>query len=305
MLKRCPFCGSKRKIINIEGKWGINCVNPDCHCSLLAEFDTQEQAIDTWNNRSEVSYNINAETLINYLEENEWEKVSKNKEFAVYRYHDDDLGDTEVKVPLNYGSFKFENDMKEVIHSIAEVGFDTPADIIEQLWDEQVYCTNCFNYIDDECKSETSCYFGDPADSAPLSMRHEYRTIELGNLLFGNSRGQFPVDRDLIEPVFWDEFGDVFDTYMFFMSKDPEKKKHITDRGGYENGVFKVNPYYWGEDEDIMDEPNFIYKPEGIEISWYKYPMRDAYSSVLLTKDRAKEIFRICRESINDTENNG
>lgn len=44
--------------------------------------------------------------------------------------------------------------------------------------------------------------------------------------------------------------------------------------------------------------PNFFYKPEGIEIRWYKYPLRDAYSNTLLTKEKLWEIFEMCIESI-------
>ena len=66
----------------------------------------------------------------------------------------------------------------------------------------------------------------------------------------------------------------------------------------FKTDIFSINPYYWGDDEDIAELPNFVYKPEGIEISWYKYPMRDAWSNVPLSKEKATEIFQKCIESV-------
>ena len=66
-------------------------------------------------------------------------------------------------------------------------------------------------------------------------------SMELGNLLFGNSRGEFPIfDRENWQDTFWEYFGDYFDYHAFYdnAKKDP---KHTTDMGGYENDTF-VNP---------------------------------------------------------------
>ena len=119
-----------------------------------------------------------------------------------------------------------------------------------------------------------------------------YCKPELGNLLFGNSRGEYPVSRD-IGDIFFEFLGDSFDAYGFF-----DDKTKATELGGYENDVFVVNPYYWGDDGEIAKLPNFIYKPNNIEISWYKYPMRDAYSNTPITKGLASEIFKHCKESL-------
>lgn len=117
--------------------------------------------------------------------------------------------------------------------------------------------------------------------------------MELGNLLFGNSRGEYSVERGDIEDIFWNYFKDVCDYHCYFNNSN-------TDRGGYENEVFRIDPYYWGDNETLMAEPNFIYKPKGIEISWYKHPMRDAYSNIELTPEIADMIFRHCRGSIKE-----
>ena len=124
---------------------------------------------------------------------------------------------------------------------------------------------------------------------------------ELGNLIFGNSRGEYPVDRKSIEDVFSEAFGDIF-SYNGFL-EDPKYTGRKTNRGGYENDTFCIEPYYWGDDDDIAELPNFIYKPENIEISWYKYWFRDSYSNVPLDVDKAREIFKACRKSMDEEKN--
>ena len=126
----------------------------------------------------------------------------------------------------------------------------------------------------------------------------EIEDMELGNLIFGHSRGQYHLDdRDRWQDMFWDYFAHDFDYHMFYI---PERgdEAHTTDRGGYENDIFKTNPYYWGDDEDIMEEPNFIYKPTGLEIRWYKYPLRDTFFNQDISFEEGKRIFEHCAESI-------
>ena len=43
----------------------------------------------------------------------------------------------------------------------------------------------------------------------------------------------------------------------------------------YENDTFMMHPYCWCEQDDCkwcgLGEPNFIYKPTGYKLWWYKY----------------------------------
>ena len=66
----------------------------------------------------------------------------------------------------------------------------------------------------------------------------------------------------------------------------------------FENAVFIVRPYFWGESEEIAAKPNFVYKPDNIEIDWYKYPMRDAYCNKKMTADEFGEMMEKCKESL-------
>lgn len=127
--------------------------------------------------------------------------------------------------------------------------------------------------------------------------------MELGNLLFGNLRGTFEVPRGINEGDFvWQE------TFIGFMNEigldgygyieNGELEKYETDRGGFENDTFIINPYYWGEDENIKEEPNFVFKPTGLTISWYKYPLRDSYSNKEITFEELKDILKRCKESV-------
>lgn len=89
-----------------------------------------------------------------------------------------------------------------------------------------------------------------------------------------------------------------FDGYGFYEGK--ELKEYETDRGGFENDIFLINPYYWGEDEDIIKQPNFLYKPTGYEIEWYKYPMRGAYSNKDISFNKYLDILKHCQESMEE-----
>ena len=117
---------------------------------------------------------------------------------------------------------------------------------------------------------------------------------ELGNILYGNSRGNYPIHpRRKFEKAFEETLGEFFDGYGYI-----KEDRLSTDRGGFQNEIFSIEPYYWGDDEDIAILPNFVYKPSNIEMSWYKYPFRDAYSNIMLTPDEARKIFEICADSM-------
>ncbi len=116
--------------------------------------------------------------------------------------------------------------------------------------------------------------------------------MELGNLLFGHSRGNFAVDRVLQDSFEWDEL--ICATNSDFYGYTTIKDK-MNNSGGYENEVFSIRPYWWGDDDaEQTDMPNFLYKPTGFEIRWYKYPFRDSYMNKNLSLDKIREIFRHC-----------
>lgn len=78
-----------------------------------------------------------------------------------------------------------------------------------------------------------------------------------------------------------------------FSLKEKEEHQHYFD-----NGIFQVRPYYWGEDTQIMEKPNFIFYPKVFEMSWYKYPLRDSYCSKNITTEEFKQILQDCEKSL-------
>ena len=79
-----------------------------------------------------------------------------------------------------------------------------------------------------------------------------------------------------------------------------EDVEHKNYRGGYENDTFCVYPFWWGDDDNLeeVNKANFIYKPTGLEIEWYKYPFRSSYMNQDLTRDELKHVFEMCYQSI-------
>lgn len=68
----------------------------------------------------------------------------------------------------------------------------------------------------------------------------------------------------------------------------------------FDNGIFRILPYWWGESDNIAEMPNFIYYPTGFEMIWYKYPLRDAWSNMPVTFDEFKDMIDKCKESLKD-----
>ena len=115
--------------------------------------------------------------------------------------------------------------------------------------------------------------------------------MEMGNILFGNSRGEYAV-----EPR--GDYQEAFCDFLFRNGFDGYGVHEFRKERDFENDTFIIRPYYWGEDEEIAQLPNFVYKPTGLEIKWYKYPMRDAYSNQDIDIESFKAVLRRCEESM-------
>lgn len=112
--------------------------------------------------------------------------------------------------------------------------------------------------------------------------------MELGNLLFGHSWGRYKIDRKPYEGLFaafLEKHG--FDSYGF---------REGSEDYGFENDTFRIFPYSW--DEEDAEEPNFVHKPTGLEIRWYKYPLRDAYTNIDISPEKFAKILDECSRSL-------
>lgn len=98
-------------------------------------------------------------------------------------------------------------------------------------------------------------------------------------MAFGNSRGNHPIARDPWQRVFYERPG-VSGIYYEESIPDGWRKVEIADFHYYTNDRWIFMNYYWGRDEMVARLPNFVDLRYGIEIQWYKYPLRDAYSNV-------------------------
>lgn len=177
-------------------------------------------------------------------------------------------------------------------------------------------------YIDNDCEEELIKYkieFQKLLDELKTILEQPYHDIEMGNLIFGNSRGEFCVSRDKWEEYFlkfltqcgFDSYGHINDEEIerLYCVTDYVPEQKILDDGTkytehihlFSNDTFELRPYYWGDNEVLAKKPNFIYKPSNIEISWYKYPLRDAYSNKQLTLDELYTILKECAKSLNKT----
>lgn len=112
--------------------------------------------------------------------------------------------------------------------------------------------------------------------------------MELGNMIFGHSRGRFPVEertlyRSLIQPLF-----DALRCDGYGIE--------------YENDVFEMHPYCWCEKDTCLQctgvQKNFRHKSSGFELAWYKYAMRDAYTDRVIRPPTFIDLIRECVDSI-------
>lgn len=148
--------------------------------------------------------------------------------------------------------------------------------------------------------------------------------MEIGNLLFGHSRGVCPVDRMPFERLYSGIFNELLDivncdNYGHYMGKNKAFLSHL---GGFQCDLFEINPYWWGECDCGCDEeageyhkdncalviPNFRYKldnGEEFSIRWYKYPFRDSYSNMPITRELFSHIMKNCIEYAKTLDING
>lgn len=52
----------------------------------------------------------------------------------------------------------------------------------------------------------------------------------------------------------------------------------------------------------LLVKPNFLYKPSGYSLKWYKYPLRDSYANRKMTLPEFKEMIDECIKSVQRTK---
>lgn len=69
----------------------------------------------------------------------------------------------------------------------------------------------------------------------------------------------------------------------------------------FKNDVFEVNAYYWGDDEKLINRPNF--KCKDVEISWYKHFRRGTAINKKVSFRKMVNLYYECLLSLYKWEN--
>jgi len=111
--------------------------------------------------------------------------------------------------------------------------------------------------------------------------------MELGNMIFGNSRGSFPIERG----VGYEE-----ELYRLFHAIDPNRDNSWREYGvEFENEVFSVFPYYWGdctcgfEEEDYEWDENNECAETCFSVRLKKYQNELEKEGITLFNDKSEE----------------
>lgn len=120
--------------------------------------------------------------------------------------------------------------------------------------------------------------------------------MELGNMAFGHSRGEFHID---------DRYGylEAFTPLLEAVSGG----KDTCYGTEFENDTFEMHRYCWCDGDDCPQcgtgqQYNFLHKPSGFGIRWYKYAFRDSYMSQNADLERFTEIVADCLASVSKKE---
>ena len=117
------------------------------------------------------------------------------------------------------------------------------------------------------------------------------KDLELGQMLFGNPTQEYPVPR---EKWMSGPFQILIDTIT-----EKTGDKNFIYSPDFSNDFFTIRSYYWwGEDEEEMDKPNFEVPSENFSLTWYKYPFRGSYSSEKLNPKRWNDLIQKCIKSV-------
>ena len=101
-----------------------------------------------------------------------------------------------------------------------------------------------------------------------------------------------------------EKFQDIFSNFLekggfdYYGIHNGQEDNLPSGGSGLENDTFIIRPYYWGDDDDIAELPNFVYKPLNLEITWYKYALRDAFCNQDITPYELANILNDCLRSL-------
>ncbi|MBO7732598.1 MAG: hypothetical protein J6S67_08595 [Methanobrevibacter sp.] len=122
----------------------------------------------------------------------------------------------------------------------------------------------------------------------------------------------FPIPRDEWEYMFCNFLTDCgFDGYghvenqklekhiITILGNEPGRDPDVLEHAhAFDNGIFRILPYWWGNSFNISKLPNFVYYPNDFQMHWYKYPLRAAWSNKELLRIEFSKMLKECKKSI-------
>lgn len=124
--------------------------------------------------------------------------------------------------------------------------------------------------------------------------------MELGQFLFSNS----PIQK---HEAYWASNGltDIAEVIQEYRGDDGLLVSNYGE-APFDCDIFSMRTYCWcdGDREGHEDgcPPNFIHKPSGLIINWYKHAMRGITSNKKLSKIEWLRIVQECLEVLEDTK---
>ena len=104
---------------------------------------------------------------------------------------------------------------------------------------------------------------------------------KMKTVISNQAKEQYEIDKIKWEDVFT----------RFFIVSD------INVVSSYSTDEFVFTPYYWGDNEKNATKPKIYVNKLDLSITWYKYPMKDAYSNKEISRSLLEDAFKIIYES--------
>lgn len=110
--------------------------------------------------------------------------------------------------------------------------------------------------------------------------------MDLENMLFGNSRGDFKVSRKL-EGLFLAALKEAgFDEFGYCKTWKPDGPAPTPyNKNATATHHFVVQPYVDDNFEQAVICPNFLDRTTGLKLRWYQFPLRDSYANYDLSEE--------------------
>lgn len=123
--------------------------------------------------------------------------------------------------------------------------------------------------------------------------------LELGNIAFNTNKNQnYRCPNYIVALLFY--LNKQLERVMFNKNQKEYESPFMNTGNYFENDIFKVQAYSWND--DIEQEYNFLYKPENIKISWYKYLGRDTTINNLYNPNIIINMFDKCLNSLIESD---